>query len=156
MYLHKTQNELSKSLVVEYKLFPRKKHIMNSLLSLTCYVIRVIMKRKFKKRWSRISPIHCTHSYFTNTPSTSKHSLVQMVKCFFFKQLFHQYTKHIFTFFGTDGKMFFFFKLLFHQYIIPWYRLSYPILTNKMMKSENREQRITRKFVKCFIQTDFQ
>jgi hypothetical protein len=27
--------------------------------------------------------------------------------------------------------MFFFLKLLSHQYIIPWYRLSYPILTNK-------------------------
>jgi hypothetical protein len=30
-----------------------------------------------------------------------------------------------------------------------------PNTDKQMMKSENREQRITRKFVKCFIQTDF-
>ena len=49
--------------------------------------------------------------YFTNTPSTSKHSLVQMVKCFFLQTVsspIHQ--AHL---------------------NIPWYRLSYPILTNK-------------------------
>jgi hypothetical protein len=46
--------------------------------------------------------MYCPNRYFINDPCTPIHSLVQMVECFSPKQLFHQYSKYIYTFAGTD------------------------------------------------------
>jgi len=83
--------------------------------------------------------MYCPNRYFINDPCTPIHSLVQMVEYFSPKQLFHQYSKYLYTFVGTD--------IIFNNNpMFPTHTLVQIVLDNTdktTLKSETHEQRIT-------------